>query len=103
MKIHKGDTVQLLSGRDAGKNGKVLRIDGKSGMVVVEGLQLVKRHAKPKKQGEKGQVISVPSSFNASKVMLLCPSCKQPTRVGYRFDKNGEAKIRYCKKCNSAI
>ncbi len=102
MKIHKGDTVQLMTGKDAGKSGKVLRADIKTNTVVVEGVNMLKHHAKPKKQGEKGQIVAIPASLNVSKVMLLCPSCKEPARVGYRVEKDG-AKIRFCKKCRSAI
>lgn len=103
MKIHKGDSVKLLGGRDAGKTGKVLHVDAKLGTIAVEGLNMVKHHSKPKRQGEKGQIINIPASFNVSKVMIVCPSCKAATRVGYRFEKDGKTKTRFCKKCNSAI
>ncbi len=102
MKILKGDTVKILIGRDAGKTGKVLRADSKNHSILVEGLNLLKRHVRPKKQGEKGQIISLPAPLNISKAMLLCPSCKKATRVGYRIEK-GDTKSRYCKKCNSVI
>ena len=102
MKIHKGDTIKVLSGRDAGKTGKVLSADIKVGTILVEGLNLVKRHSRPKKQGEKGQIVSLAAPLNVAKVMLLCPGCKQATRVGYRFEKDG-TKSRFCKKCNSRI
>ncbi len=102
MKILKGDTISVLSGKDAGKRGKVLRADSKAGTVVVEGLNLLKKHSKPKKQGEKGQIIALPAPLNVSKVMLLCPSCKKATRVGYRVEKEG-VKSRFCKKCNTTI
>lgn len=103
MKIHKGDMIKIMVGRDAGKTGKILRADSKANTVVVEGLNVLKHHSRPKKQGEKGQIVAIPASLNISKVMLVCPSCKQATRVGYRFEKNGEIKARFCKKCNSAI
>jgi large subunit ribosomal protein L24 len=103
MNIHKGDTVEIRVGKDSGKTGKVLRVDPKNMTVIVEGLNLFKRHSRPKKQGEKGQIVSLPGSLNISKIMLSCSSCKKSTRVGYRVGKDGAAKVRFCKKCNSAV
>jgi large subunit ribosomal protein L24 len=101
MKIQKGDTVRIISGKDRGKTGTVLRALVASDQVLVEALNLVKKHARPKKQGEKGQMVSVPRPLAASKVMLVCSSCKEPTRVGGRMD--GARKVRYCKKCKAKI
>ncbi len=103
MKIHKGDTIKVMVGKDSGKTGKVLRVDPKAMALVAEGLNLIKKHSRPKKQGEKGQLVSVPAPLNISKIMLVCPSCKEAARVGYRLEKDGSVKTRYCKKCNSAI
>ena len=101
MNIHKGDTVKIVSGKDRGKAGTVLRAMPDDGKVIIEGLNLVKKHSRPRKQGEKGQVVSVPRPLTASKVMLVCTSCKEPTRVGSRMD--GARKVRYCKKCKAKI
>jgi large subunit ribosomal protein L24 len=101
MKIIKGDTVKIISGKDRGKRGTVLHALPAADKVIIDGLNLVKKHSRPKKQGEKGQVISVPRPLAVSKVMLVCASCKEPTRVGTRVD--GARKVRYCKKCKAKI
>lgn len=103
MNIKKGDTVQIISGKDRGKSGKVMRVEVSRSAVLLEGLNLFKKHVRPKRQGEKGQTLSLPKPLNISKVMLLCPNCGKAARVGYRFEKEGGLKIRYCKKCQSAI
>ncbi|OGI25855.1 MAG: 50S ribosomal protein L24 [Candidatus Moranbacteria bacterium RBG_13_45_13] len=101
MKIKKGDNVKILSGKDRGKMGKVLRFLPKDKKAIVEGLNLVKKHVRPRKQGEKGQRVSVPAAIGMSNLMLVCPKCSKPTRVGY---KQGEKnKFRICKKCKSEI
>jgi len=101
MKIRKGDNVKILSGKDRGKMGKVLRVIPKEGKVLVEGLNLVKKHVKPKKQGEKGQRVSIPAPVDASNAMLVCPKCSKPSRIGYKLI--GEKKHRVCKKCSKEL
>jgi len=101
MKIKKGDNVKILSGKDRGKSGKVLRILDKGERAIVEGLNLVKKHSKPRRQGEKGQRISVPASVDISNLMLVCPKCSKASRVGYKV--SGKNKFRICKKCKSEI
>lgn len=101
MKIKKGDNVQIMAGKDRGKQGKVLSVNIKESRILVEGLNLLKKHRRPKKQGEKGEVVSIPAYFASSKAMLVCVSCGKPTRVGSR--KEGEIKVRYCKKCQATI
>jgi len=101
MKIKKGDTVKILIGKDNGKTGKVLVVDAKNKKVLVEGLNMFKKHQKPKRQGEKGEIISVARPMNASNVLLVCPRCGQSTRVGYKME--GGKKLRTCKKCKSTI
>jgi len=101
MNIKKNDTVKILTGKDRGKIGKVIKVDLKSRKLMVEGLNLYKKHMRPKKQGEKGEIIQISRPINVSNLMIVCPNCKQPNRVGFRFeDKN---KFRYCKKCHSKI
>lgn len=101
MKIKKGDTVKILAGKDSGKTGKVLAVDVKGGRLVVEGANMFKKHNRPKKQGEKGEVVNVSRSMNASNALLVCPRCGQPTRIGHKME--GAKKLRTCKKCKSTI
>jgi len=99
MKIRKGDNIKMLSGKDHGKQGKVLRVFPFEEKVVVEGLNLVKKHERAKKQGQKGQIISVPRMVDVSSVGLICKNCGKATRVGFKFE--GEKKVRICKKCGT--
>ncbi|MDP3697422.1 MAG: 50S ribosomal protein L24 [Candidatus Taylorbacteria bacterium] len=108
MKIRKNDNVIMLGGKDKGKKAKVIlvfpaRPDSAGGpegdKVVVEGLNLIKKHLRAKKQGQKGQIISKERAVSVSSVALVCKSCGKQTRVGYKVD--GENKIRICKKCES--
>jgi len=101
MKIKKGDTVLIIKGKDRGKVGKVIKALPKENRVIVEGLNLVKKHIKPKRAGEKGEIVEIPAPLYVSKVKLICPSCKKPTKVGYKFVN--DTKKRYCKKCKNLI
>lgn len=101
MKIKKGDQVQIISGKDRGKRGKVLRVLLKENKIMVEKLNLVKRHIRPKKEGEKGQRVETPAPINISNIMLVCSNCGKITRVGYKIERKN--KIRICKKCKSEI
>lgn len=117
MKLKKGDKVRILSGKDRGKNGKVLKVLPKEGKIIVEGINILTRHARPRKAGEKGQKIQFPAAFPASKAMLICPKCGQAARVGFKFEVGadrsvleaegkalrGEKKFRFCKKCKEII
>ena len=101
MKIKKGDNVIVITGKDKGRKGKVLRVLPKEGKIVVENINRVIKHIRPKKQGEKGQRVEMSVPFNISNVKLICPKCGEPTRAGYRIlDKN---KVRICKKCKEII
>ncbi|OGZ67931.1 MAG: 50S ribosomal protein L24 [Candidatus Staskawiczbacteria bacterium RIFCSPHIGHO2_02_FULL_42_22] len=101
MKLKKGDTVLVISGKDKGRTAKILRSLTKEKKILVEGINVKKKHIKPKKQGEKGQVIPVPSPMDASNVKFLCPKCGKATRVGYKITDN--KKFRICKKCQSEV
>jgi len=101
MKVKKGDNVIVLAGKDKGKTGKLLQVMPKTDKVVVEKLNLRKRHIRPQKQGEKGQVIEMEAPMHASNVMIVCGKCSKPTRVGYKMDKEGKERI--CKKCSAAL
>ncbi len=101
MKIKKGDTVQVLSGNDKGKTGEVLEVIPKLQKVIVKGVNIRKKHVKPKKQGEEGGIIPVECSIHSSKVNVICPKCNKATRLG--IIKEGKEKIRVCKKCGNKI
>jgi large subunit ribosomal protein L24 len=101
MNIKKGDNIKIIAGKDRGKTGKVLRVFPERNRIAVEGINLYKKHSKPKRQGEKGEVVEIMRPFHISNAQIICSSCKQPTRVGNRFE--GTVKVRYCKKCELAI
>ncbi|MCP6720385.1 MAG: 50S ribosomal protein L24 [Patescibacteria group bacterium] len=101
MKIHKGDTVKVLAGKDKSKTGKVIKVNPNNSRVTVEGVNLYKKHVRPKRQGEKGEIVQVVRPINSSNLMLVCSSCNRATRVGYRLEN--DKKVRYCKKCKSLL
>lgn len=101
MRIKKNDNVIMLSGKDRGKSGKVLKLFPREAKVIVEGLNVLTRHQRPRRQGEKGQKVQVPRRVALAKVMLLCPKCSKRTRVEYRIE--GAKKERICKKCERTI
>ena len=101
MKIKKGDTVQVLSGNDKGKTGEVLEVIPKLQRVIVKGVNIRKKHVKPRKQGEEGGIIPVECSIHSSKVNVVCSKCNKATRLG--IIKEGKDKIRVCKKCGAKI
>ena len=97
MKIKKGDNVLIISGKDKGKTAKVLKSFPKERKILVDGVNLKKKHVKPKKQGEKGQVIKIPAPFDVSDVKFICPKCSKATRLGYKIindlpDLSGQTK-----------
>lgn len=102
--VKTGDTVVLLTGdeKDRGKTGKVLEVSPKEGKVIVEGLNKVKKHVKPRKAGDPSGIIETESAIYASKVQVVCPKCKKPTRVGHTIDDEGK-KVRVCKKCGATL
>jgi len=101
MKVKKGDNVIIIAGKDKGKKGKILRALPKTDRILVEAVNIRKRHMKPKKSGEKGQIIERPGYIHISNAQVICPKCAKPSRLGYRA--NGGKKYRYCKKCNQEI
>jgi len=101
MKILKGDTILITSGKDKGKKAKVMKVFPEAFKIVAEGAGLVKKHIRPKKQGEKGQIVHIPKPFAVSRAKLICPKCGQATRVGYKIAETG--KFRICKKCGQEI
>ena len=102
MSIRKDDTVIVLSGKDKGKKGKVLSADPKGGKVIVEKINMVSRHQKPRRQGEEGGIIQKEAPLYACKVMRVCPKCNKPTRPAHKVLADGK-KVRVCKKCGAEI
>ena len=96
----------MLGGKDRRKKGKVLRVlhskQTDTVKVVVEGLNVVKHHERAKRKGQKGQIVSKERAVDRSSVQLICPSCKKPTRVGYRLEE-GKGKVRVCRKCDKTL
>ncbi|HTW96789.1 MAG TPA: 50S ribosomal protein L24 [Candidatus Methylomirabilis sp.] len=110
MKIKRNDNVRIIAGKDKGKEGKVLQIFADKNKASIEGLNLLIKHLRPRKQGEKGQRIEFPAPLAISNLALICPNCGKLTRVGYKFSEETVAegkkikkKVRICKKCNKAI
>ena len=101
MFIKKDDKVVVISGKDKGKEGKVLSAAPKTGKVIVEGVNVASKHMKPKKQGEQGGIIKMETPIYACKVMVVCPKCGKPTRVAHKLD--GDKKVRVCKKCGAEL
>lgn len=102
MKIKTNDKVKIISGKEKGKIGKVIQVFGAEQKIVVEGVNVIKKHLRSRgKQGEKGQVLELSAPFLVSKAVLVCPKCEKATRVGYKFEN--EKKYRVCKKCGQSI
>lgn len=100
MKLKKSDNVIVLAGRDKGKKGAITRILPATNMVVVEGVNIAKRHTKPSNKVPRGGILEITMPMASGKVALICPHCKKPTRIGYQL---GKTKTRICKKCNQAV
>lgn len=103
-KVHvkKGETVVVISGKDKGKKGKVLSVNPKENRVIVEGVNIVKRHTRPNQQMQQGGIIEKEAPIHASNVMFVCDSCKEPSRRGKKILDNGK-KVKYCKNCGAEI
>ena len=101
MNVKKGDTVVVLSGKDKGKQGKVLGTVPSEDKVVVEGVNMVTCHVKPRRQGETGGIVNREAAMYASKVQVVCPKCKKGTRVAHKIE-NGKKK-RVCKHCGAEL
>ena len=101
MKIKKGDNVKILAGKDRGRTGKVLRVLPERDRVVVDGVNMLKRHVRPRRQGQKGEVVQLASPLHVSNAGLVCGACGRVTRVGYQVV--GDKKTRICKKCGAGL
>ena len=102
MNVKKGDTVVVLSGKDKGKQGKILEAMPESRKVIVEKVNVATRHTKPRKQGEQGGIVKKEAPIYACKVMRVCPKCNKPTRPASKVGKDGK-RVRVCKKCGAEI
>ncbi|KUK13579.1 MAG: 50S ribosomal protein L24 [Synergistetes bacterium] len=102
MHVKKGDKVIVLSGKDKGKEGKVLKVFPKDNKVLVEGINIVKKHLRPTQKTPQGGIVPQEAPIYACKVMVICPACAKPTRVGHAFLEDGR-KVRVCKKCGEVI
>ena len=106
LNVKKDDTVLIISGNSRGKTGKVLEVSPSEGKIIVEGCNIVKKHVKPRRMGDPGGIIEAEGAIYACKVMVVCPHCKKPTRVGHKVTvaENGKAvKTRVCKHCGETL
>ena len=100
LHVKKGDTVVVLSGKDKGKKGKVLEVSPKEQKVIIEGINMMTKHVKPRRQGEAGGIVDAEGAMYACKVNAVCPKCGKATRLAHKIDENGN-KVRVCKHCNA--
>jgi large subunit ribosomal protein L24 len=100
MTIKKGDTILVLTGKNKGKKGKVIKVYPERGKVTVEGVNIAKRHQKPSRNFQ-GGIIEKAMPLQVSNVMLVCPRCSEPTRIGYK--ETSEKKVRVCKSCSEIV
>lgn len=100
--IKKNDKVKVLSGKEKGRQGKVLRVLGEKGAALVERLNFVKRHTRAGRVGQQGGIIEKEAPIRLSKLMLVCPKCSKPTRTGTKVLEDGK-RVRYCKKCSEQL
>ena len=101
MRIKKGDLVKKIAGKDKGKQGKVVRTVPSEGKIVVEKMNIVKKHKKARREGERGQRVEIAAPFDASNAMIICPACGKATRVSYSTISG--KKVRVCKKCGKEM
>ncbi len=102
LNVKSGDTVKVIAGKDKGKEGKVLRTSPETERVVVEKINIMKKALRPTQANPSGGISSIEAPLSASNVMLVCPACKKPTRVGHHIKDDG-SKVRTCKKCGKDI
>lgn len=101
IKIRRGDTVKVLRGKDRGKTGKVMRVLPLAGRVIVEGVQLVTKHTRPRRQGEKSQRVQVAAALPVANVQVVCSKCQKPTRV--KITIQDDRRVRVCKHCQAVL
>ena len=101
MKFKKGDNILIIAGKDKNRTGKIIKAFPKELKILVEGINLKKKHVRPKREGEKGQIVEVPAALDISNVKIICPKCGKATRIGYKINKDQKARV--CKKCDQEI
>lgn len=102
MKLKKGDTVLITSGKDKGKTGKIEKVLPKTNHILVTSVNIIKKHVRPTKKNPHGGVIQINMPFSVANAMLICPRCNKPTRVGFKMLDAGK-KLRICKKCKESV
>lgn len=102
LDIKKNDTVQVITGEETGKKGRVIAVNPSKNSVIVESINMIKKHMKPSKKYTQGGIIEREAPIHRSNVMLVCSKCNKPTRTGHNFLENGK-KVRVCKKCGEVI
>jgi large subunit ribosomal protein L24 len=102
IRLKKNDLVEVIKGKDKGKRGRIIKVLPKKNKVIVEGINLLYKHIKPRREGEKGQRFQFPAPIAVSNVMLVCPKCLKPIRIGYKILADGR-KVRWCRKCKEII
>lgn len=102
LHVKKDDMVTVIAGKEKGKTGRIIRVFPDKGRVVVENLNVVKRHTRPTRANAQGGIVEKEAPLDSSNVLLLCASCNKPTRTGFRILEDG-SKVRFCKKCNEIV
>jgi large subunit ribosomal protein L24 len=102
-RIKKNDMVQVISGKDAGKRGAVLQVNKIDNTVLVQGINIITKHVKARKQDQKSEIKRIEALINASNVMLVCPSCQKPCRINSGLVEGAEKRVRICNRCKQAI
>ncbi|PIP21074.1 MAG: 50S ribosomal protein L24 [Candidatus Omnitrophica bacterium CG23_combo_of_CG06-09_8_20_14_all_40_11] len=102
FKIRKGDTVEIIKGKDRGKKGKVLKVFPLNGRAIVEGINLVKKHKRKTREDEKGGIVPIEMPISLTNLMLFCKNCNRGRRIGFTILKDG-TKARFCKNCKEAV
>lgn len=102
MQIRKNDSVMVIAGKERGKTGKVLRVLSDKDAIIIERINLVKRHSKPRGPQQPGGIVEKEASIHASNLMIMCDKCNAPVRVGRKILSDGK-KIRICRRCGEAI
>lgn len=102
LKIKKGDTVQVMKGKDAGKKGKVLMVSAVTRKALVEGINMHTKHRRQTRQDQQGGIVKIEAPIAVSNIMVICKNCNQPSRIGFQTTKDN-VKNRICKKCNGVV
>ncbi len=102
MQIRKNDSVMVISGKERGKTGKVLRVKPKEDAVIIERINVVKRHTKPRGPQQAGGIVEKEASISASNIMIMCDKCNAPVRIGQKILADGN-KVRVCRRCGEAL